>query len=840
MGVHPRGLGVQGGERRKAGGTREAGRGAQGPAGAHPRDRPRPTGRPSGQLPDAAREGCRHAGAPRAADAGGYRRSHLHVGDHRQTEGRDPLSRQHLLQHQCHSRDLRLHERRPFALVPAMGALLRPDVRAARPGQHGMLHRHQRRRPEPDREPRGREADDPLRRAAHLQSHLRRREQADRRASRDHPGALSPWDRRRDSPAPRRSARPHRSAPAAACGPAHLLDHPGPLRWPPQVRRERQRRAESRRRELHRCAGHRGVRGLRPHGDEPDRDRQLSRASQDRQRRQADSGGAHRHRQGRHRRRPARRDRRLRAERDAGLPQPTRRERGGAHAGRRISLGRHGVSRARRLPLHHGKDQGAVQTRDRQVRRALADRGGAEALTLHRQRDGVRREQAVQRGADRAGRGSGRPLGTGEWGACRRRDQRRAGPGADRQRDREAQRVVQALRAPGEVRAGERGLHDRQRHADADPQAEAPQRARPLREAARSALLASQGGTMPRPPRRRPGQGMACLLVVLASIVSFARNVGAAGFQVNEQSARGLGSAFAGEAAAAEDASTIFFNPAGMPRLSGTQFVSAGFAIKQSATYDNGGSRLNSAVGGGTVSGSNDGNGTPMALLQTLFISHELLSDRAWIGLGASTPYGLKTSWTPGWVGRYHAIDSELITVNVNPSLALKLTRWLSIGGGADIDYARARLTNALDLGTICQLTARWALLSDITWTPWSQFDQLVFNFENPKQPTIVQPERWKDSFRYSVGTRYEPTRRWSFRLGAAYDETPVPDDAHRTARIPDADRIWASFGIGFRFSDRVRLDFGYAHLFALAASARNPDAISGNVQVRRYSAPAA
>ncbi len=337
-----------------------------------------------------------------------------------------------------------------------------------------------------------------------------------------------------------------------------------------------------------------------------------------------------------------------------------------------------------------------------------------------------------------------------------------------------------------------------------------------------------------------------------------------------------------------------------------------------------------------------------MALLQTLFISHELLSDRAWIGLGASTPYGLKTSWTPGWVGRYHAIDSELITVNVNPSLALKLTRWLSLGGGADIDYARARLTNALDLGTICQLnaprfglppkacisvaglrpqridgfnvfrgddwnasynvgvllspldttriglayraythhrlggsasfqipkkaailqrlsgalvdtdgnaaldlpdrvslsafhqlTARWALLSDITWTHWSQFDQLVFNFENPKQPTIVQPERWKDSFRYSVGTRYEPTRRWSFRLGAAYDETPIPDDAHRTARIPDADRIWASFGIGFRFSDRMRIDFGYAHLFALAASARNPDPVSGNLQVGSYSAHA-
>src|SRR5438876_11904344 len=202
------------------------------------------------------------------------------------------------------------------------------------------------------------------------------------------------------------------------------------------------------------------------------------------------------------------------------------------------------------------------------------------------------------------------------------------------------------------------------------------------------------------------GQRRVCLLVVLASIVSLARNVGAAGFQVNEQSARGLGSAFAGEAAAAEDASTIFFNPAGMTRLSGTQFVSAGFAIKPSVNFHNQGSRLNSAVGGGALNGSNDGNGGSLALLQSLFISHELLSDRAWIGLCATTPYGMTPSWTPGWVGRYHAIDSELLTVNVNPSLALKLTRWLSIGGGADIDYARARLTNALDLGTICQLSA--------------------------------------------------------------------------------------------------------------------------------------
>jgi long-chain fatty acid transport protein len=452
---------------------------------------------------------------------------------------------------------------------------------------------------------------------------------------------------------------------------------------------------------------------------------------------------------------------------------------------------------------------------------------------------------------------------------------------------------------------------------------------------------------MPRPPRRGPGQWVVCLLVACAGIASLARDVRAAGFQVNEQSARGLGSSFAGEAAAAEDPSTIFFNPAGMTRLSGTQFLSSGFAIWPNATFHNEGSHLTPAVGGGALSGGND-NGGALALLQTLFISHELLTDRAWIGLGASTPYGLKTRWTPDWVGRYHAIDSQLLTVNVNPSLALKLMPWLSIGGGADVEYAKARLTNALDLGTICQeqaprfglppqacvlvaglrpqrndgftafkgddwnasynvgvlftpldttriglsyraythhrfegsadfvipkkaavlqrlsgalvktngnaainlpdrvalsafhqLTLRWALLADVTWTHWSQFDQLVFNFDNPKQPTIVQPERWNDSFRYSLGTRWDPSRRWSVRLGAAYDETPIPDATHRTARIPDSDRIWASFGVGFRFSDRLRFDLGYAHLFALDSSTQNPDPISHNVQVGSYTAHA-
>src|SRR5205085_11485043 len=62
-------------------------------------------------------------------------------------------------------------------------------------------------------------------------------------------------------------------------------------------------------------------------------------------------------------------------------------------------------------------------------------------------------------------------------------------------------------------------------------------------------------------------------------------------FALQEQSGSGLGNAFAGGAAAAEDASTIFFNPAGMSRLTGIQAVGAGSVVCPSAKFNDSGSQ---------------------------------------------------------------------------------------------------------------------------------------------------------------------------------------------------------------------------------------------------------
>ena len=440
-------------------------------------------------------------------------------------------------------------------------------------------------------------------------------------------------------------------------------------------------------------------------------------------------------------------------------------------------------------------------------------------------------------------------------------------------------------------------------------------------------------------------RGVVAAAIVMVALAA-ACDVVAAGFAVQEQTGRGLGSAFAGEGAAAEDASTIWFNPAGLSLLSGTQLAASGFAILPSSRFENAGSSLNPVVGGGVLGGGNGGDAGSLALIPTFFLAHELTS-RVAVGLGVGTPFGLTTSYDAGWVGRYHALSSRLDTVNVNPSLAVRVTPWLSIGGGADIEYARARLTNSLDLGSICrifgaaqgippavcdalglppgrvdgfvkisgddwnagynaglllaptaatriglayrsrihhdlggeatfvipkkaailervsgalrdtgghaavdfpervalsgfhQLTRRWALLADVTWTHWDRFEDLVFRFDNPKQPTIVQPERWTDSFRYALGVRFDPLRTVSLRLGTAYDETPVPNEARRTPRIPDADRVWLAVGAGWRPTNRLRFDVGYAHIFSPGVSTANRDPVTGHLLRGDYSSEA-
>ena len=183
---------------------------------------------------------------------------------------------------------------------------------------------------------------------------------------------------------------------------------------------------------------------------------------------------------------------------------------------------------------------------------------------------------------------------------------------------------------------------------------------------------------------------------LLAGLLVCTGNAMGSGFAIIEQSVASAGYAYAGAAAAAEDASTIFFNPAGMALLSHNEVQLGAHYIIPQAEFKNQGSRT---VLGTPLTGGNGGDGGDPALVPNFFYMHRL-SETLSAGIGITAPYGLVTDYDDGWVGRYHALKSELQTIDINPSVAYKINEQWSLGVGISIQHAEAELSQALDYGT--------------------------------------------------------------------------------------------------------------------------------------------
>ena len=413
-----------------------------------------------------------------------------------------------------------------------------------------------------------------------------------------------------------------------------------------------------------------------------------------------------------------------------------------------------------------------------------------------------------------------------------------------------------------------------------------------------------------------------CLIALVMPVTAHA-----VGYALTEQSASGLGNAFAGMAARSDDPSTQYYNPATMVFMKkGTQLSVVGNVIVPHATLDNA-----SASGpGGPISGNSGGNAGVVAAIPNFYLKTDLGNSVA-IGVGVTTPFGLSTKYNDGWVGRYIALESKVETINVNPAAAWKVNERFSVGGGVSVQYMRAKLTNAIDSRAICgagcttswgnaatdssvklegddismgfnlgtvfkpdeqttlgvayrskiqqnlkgmatftrssalntflgsstlltqsgmstqlnlpeniafsgafQASPKLELLADATWTNWSRFKELRINFDTPaaaaNSGSSTTTENWNNSWRYSVGTNYKYSSSVVLRTGVAYDQTVIPDNQHRTPRIPDQSRTWLSLGAGWTLSPKNTLDVGYAHLFINGAATSNA---SGSYSIR-------
>ena len=111
------------------------------------------------------------------------------------------------------------------------------------------------------------------------------------------------------------------------------------------------------------------------------------------------------------------------------------------------------------------------------------------------------------------------------------------------------------------------------------------------------------------------------------------------------------------------------------------------------------------------------------------------------------------------------------------------------------------------------QVTDRIELLSDLTWTGWSTFQELRIDFDNPNQADSVGLQEWEDVLRFSAGLNYQYSPKLILRAGYAFDEEAIPSAERRTARIPGNDRTWIAFGLGYAVSSQFSFDVGYTRL---------------------------
>ncbi len=427
-------------------------------------------------------------------------------------------------------------------------------------------------------------------------------------------------------------------------------------------------------------------------------------------------------------------------------------------------------------------------------------------------------------------------------------------------------------------------------------------------------------------PRTRIAAAVGTLALLLGAGQAFG-----AGFALQENSGSGLGNAYAGGAAAAEDASTVWSNPAGMSRIGTNQVAAALNLIQPSMKFSNSAS----IAAAQQPLGDNGGDAGGLNVVPNMYVVVPINKEWAF-GLGLNAPFGLVTEYDSQFMGRFQAIKSKVETMNVNPAVSYKFGA-LSIGAGASYQKMKGNFTASANYAAVFAATAsgaaqqgkippsaaaglaaatygqtanvditgdndawgwnigalwaidsssrlgaqyrsdikqhltgnvnvslpgqpamdpglvpyynallpsvagyppfasggvyadvklpaianvsyfrtlspKWDIMLDVQWTGWDTIQDLTFVRTTDVNYSSV-PLMFKDAWRYAVGTNYRYDDKWLFRGGLAYDQSPV-QEGHRTARLPDSDRTWLSFGTQYKLDKAWTMDVGATYIW--------------------------
>ncbi len=353
---------------------------------------------------------------------------------------------------------------------------------------------------------------------------------------------------------------------------------------------------------------------------------------------------------------------------------------------------------------------------------------------------------------------------------------------------------------------------------------------------------------------------LALTLSALSSLL-FVSLASAAGFALPEQgaAAMGMASAFVGQA---DDASAVWYNPAGITQLDGTRISGGIIGIYPILTHEN-------------TSGTTDVSERMIHLPIHLYATHKM-SDKLSFGLGVNNPFGLATDWSATSSTASVATYSKVVTTEINPNVAYKLSNNLSVavgvaymklratmeslipvnlrisgdgdgwGGNAAVHYKAAEklnfglsyrsrvkvdvdgtadivalsqsnpayteitLPDLLQFGSSYKPTDKLTLNAELDYTFWSTYDRLVIDSVT-LGGTATQEKQWKDTWTLRIGGQYKLSDQLKLRAGYLYDKNPVPEHRFET-RIPDSDRQGLTVGAGYTVGN-ITIDAAYMYL---------------------------
>jgi long-chain fatty acid transport protein len=345
---------------------------------------------------------------------------------------------------------------------------------------------------------------------------------------------------------------------------------------------------------------------------------------------------------------------------------------------------------------------------------------------------------------------------------------------------------------------------------------------------------------------------------VLALLCLAPNLVAASGFALVERDAAGLGRAYAGQAATVTPAA-LAFNPAALPSGSALSASvaqlwnqldpeDAGTAATVPALYG-----ATHGVGLGVYGAFGLATDYPSSWTGRYQALHsEINAARAVLGGAYSVVPSLRIGGSV-FVQHFAADLSQAVSTRAGdrrlrvegddtglgwsvgalwtPTSALALG--LAYASAVDHTLKGTASTPAGDLPARVALTTpeviraggRWdvgsdlALLAGATWTRWSRLQSLDIALGNGA--VLSERHGWRDTWRLDLGGEYH-LRSWTLRLGTAWDQSPIPDAAHRSPRLPDSDRLWLATGASYR-AGAWTLSASYAHLWFARGAGEHP-----------------